>query len=70
MTAFQAEIMSRWDAGASIEQIAADTGYKRKSVYHVVSIYTGGEDELDVARIRIGTERLLDAIQTAGLVAV
>lgn len=67
MHAWESSIMALWDAGASIEAIACNTGRCRSQVNRVVSRYAianGGRAHK--AAMRRGSAFLLKAIQLTG----
>ena len=67
MHVWEAAIMTLWDAGASIETIACNTGRNRDQVNRVISRYAVGDSErVTRAEMRRGSAFLLKAIQITG----
>jgi len=67
MHAWESAIMNLWDAGASIETIACNTGRTREQVNRVVSRYAIADgDRAQRAAMRRGSAFLLKAIQITG----
>lgn len=67
MPAWEANIMRLWDAGASIEAIACNTGRPRGQVSRIVSRYDQANgDRAHMAAMRRGSAFLLKAIQLCG----
>lgn len=67
MHAWESSIMRLWDAGASIEAIACNTGRSRDQVNRVVSRYADAcGDRVHRAAMRRGSAFLLKAIQLSG----
>lgn len=67
MPAWESAIMTLWDAGASIEAIACNTGRNRDQVNRVISRYAVGDSErVTRAEMRRGSAFLLKAIQITG----
>lgn len=64
LTTRDEQIMSRWDNGDSIEQIAAATGIDAQKVYHIVIIWAEGDQRrrAESAATR-GSAMLLAAIR-------
>ena len=57
-------IMDLWDGGLSIKQIAAQTGIRLHKVEHIVSCFSGrNEQRVAEASIRAGSAALLAAIR-------
>lgn len=67
MHAWEAQIMRLWDAGASIEAIACNTGRPRALVGKIVCRYDlAGGDRVHRAAMRRSSAFLLKAIQLSG----
>ncbi len=67
MTATERDITDRWDAGASIQRIIADTGQPKGTVERIVSTYAfADEDRLHRKALIASNTRFLDAIAATG----
>lgn len=65
LAAYEREILSRWDAGAAIAAIAAETGRSEKSVRHVVQLYDDRPDPDAARRLREANDRFVAALDAA-----
>ncbi|RIA44080.1 hypothetical protein DFR49_2317 [Hephaestia caeni] len=64
---FEERILELWDAGLSIDQVAAATSCTAKAVRKTISQFDGGADNrLFEAMVRDGSRRLAAAIAATG----
>jgi transposase len=63
----EVEIMDLWDTGNSMEVIVERTGKTRRYVNRILRRYTPKAEDNFEPRVRAGTDRLLAAIQSAGV---
>lgn len=68
LTRSEERIMALWDAGRSIEQIAADTGFRLRTVGSTVSMFdiAGPADRDREAAIREASRRHAAALAATG----
>ena len=65
MTPRESAIMDAWDDGLSIDQVAAATGYSRKTVGDIVSVYGNPGNDWQAA-IRAASARLVARVAQVG----
>ncbi len=65
LSGYERDILSRWDAGAPIADIAAATGRSAKAVAHVVQLYDDRPDPDERAALAAANARFVAALETA-----
>ena len=65
MTPRESAIMDAWDDGLSIDQVAAATGYPRKTVGDIVSVYGNPGNDWQAA-IRAASAELVARVAQVG----
>jgi FixJ family two-component response regulator len=64
LTRQESRVLDLWDAGLSMQQIAAQTGIKKGQVERVVTYFDGRSDRrIQEASVRAGSAALLAAIR-------
>jgi hypothetical protein len=66
MTAIEADIMARFDAGERADDIAVSLDLGRRRVMSVIQMYQEGRNDEWQAAARRGSRNLLAAIRSAG----